>query len=259
MIRLVRLLKPADGMSDAALDAFRRDTLGPLVAAHQTDLCLSRYVQTHRCSSSQNAESAFLSLRIGAGNDFAGAEEFWWKDEVSALDTLTRKDGPYSQILRTQDGWIDPEASICWLAVDYPQVAAALARVVAAPKSGILKLMFVISPLQGIGEAKACRYWVTEHGPIIRSLAPARGALAYIQVHRQRAEVEAALQAAGLIAESPFMGHAEAWFGDAGPLAGADALAAIQAAVADEQKFIDWSRSLVLVGKELVFVDRCWY
>ena len=258
MIRLVRLLQPAAGISNASLDAFRRDTLGPLVAAYQTDLCLSRYVQTHRCSSSQNAETAFLSLRLGADNDFVGAEEFWWNDEAVALDALTRKDGRYSQILQAQDGWIDAKASFCWLAVDYPQVSAVVGRVVAAPKSGIMKLMFAISPLQDLGEAQAHRYWLTAHGPMIRSLAPARGALAYIQVHRQREGLEAALHAGISIPGSPFMGHAEAWFNDAGAPAGADALYAVQAAVADERKFIDWSQSFVLVGKELVFVDRNW-
>jgi hypothetical protein len=253
------LLKSSSGVSAGALDGFRRDKLGPRVAGLQLDLGLARYVQTHRSDGSGQVEKTFLSLRAGASNDFCGVEEFWWKDEATALDVLRKPAGAWADILNMQDQWIDHRVSPAWLAVDYPQVATSTGRQIAALKSGILKLTFAISPLKSVGEIKARRYWLTEHGPLIRSLAPARGALAYIQVHRQREEAEAAVNAAGVLVDSPFMGHAEAWFSEAAPGAGADGQAAVQAAVADEQKFIDWSRSSVLVGKELVFVDRNWF
>lgn len=34
--------------------------------------------------------------------------------------------------------------------------------------------------------------------------------------------------------------------------------AAMDAAIEDEARFIDWNRSTILVGKELLFVDREW-
>jgi hypothetical protein len=34
--------------------------------------------------------------------------------------------------------------------------------------------------------------------------------------------------------------------------------AAMNAAIEDEANFIDWRSSTILVGKELVFVDREW-
>ena len=153
---------------------------------------------------------------------------------------------------------MDPYTAAGWLAVDYPQVANGLGRVIAAPKSGIVRLIFAVSPSILLGEIKARKYWLIEHGPLIRSLAPARGALAYIQVHRQRDDVEEALRSACIFTESPCMGHAEAWFSDTSNPVGGDALAAVETAVMDERNFLDWSNSFVLVGKELVFVERNW-
>jgi hypothetical protein len=258
MIRLVRFLCPRPGVSEDSFNAYRRDFLGPLVAGHQAVLQLVRYVQTHRGRGSTEAESAFLALRPGTDNRFAGLDEFWWRDQADCLRAVTPKDGTFQQVLRSGDGVIDFASSISWLAIEYPQVATSLARMVAAPRTGLLKLAFAICPSLSLNESNARRYWLVQHGPLIRSMAPARGTLAYIQVHRLHDEAACAAVADGFIPGSAFLGHAEAWFADSGTPRGGDGDAAVAAAIADEREFIDWSRSCVLVGKELVFVDRSW-
>ena len=61
------------------------------------------------------------------------------------------------------------------------------------------------------------------------------------------------------ITTPPYSGHAEAWFNRADLMTMADvpeAKRAMEIAVADEAKFIDFKRSAMWLGKERVFIDR---
>ena len=258
MLRLVRLVKRAPGIALDLFNSFRRDQLGPFVAGLQTPLNLSRYVQTHGNHESAEAERSFLALREGVDNLFDGMEEYWWPSEKACLDVLSEPGGAWRDIEQLERNWIDSTGTVAWLAVEYPQVSTSASRIVAAPKSGLFRLAFAITSLKSLEEEAAQRYWLVQHGPLIRGFAVARGTLAYHQVHRSRTGLDARLQSLGVLSDAPYMGHAEAWFTQGAALPGPDGRAAIQAALADEQTFIDWSRSSVFLGKELVFVDRNW-
>ena len=57
----------------------------------------------------------------------------------------------------------------------------------------------------------------------------------------------------------PYVGHAEAWFNRADLMMLGDvpeATEAMQIAIEDEKKFIDFKRSAMWIGKERVFIDR---
>ena len=57
----------------------------------------------------------------------------------------------------------------------------------------------------------------------------------------------------------PYYGHAEAWFSRADLLSMAnvpEAARAMEIAVDDERKFIDFPTSCIFIGKEHVFIDR---
>jgi hypothetical protein len=57
----------------------------------------------------------------------------------------------------------------------------------------------------------------------------------------------------------PYTGHAEAWFdrGDLATIAASpEARRAMEIAVEDERKFIDFANSAIWVAKERVFIDR---
>jgi hypothetical protein len=98
-------------------------------------------------------------------------------------------------------------------------------------------------------------YWRTQHGPLIRSMAPAMGMLRYQQVHRFDSPLEAAMrESRGTIVE-PYTGHAEAWF-ERGSATAPETSVAGRRAVEDEAHFIDFARSAIWIGKEHVFVDR---
>ena len=154
---------------------------------------------------------------------------------------------------------LDPERSCCWLTAEFPQVQTGTARVVARPRTPLLKLAFLLRPAPGMAEAAARDYWLTSHGPLIRSFAAARGMIAYQQVHRRDdpARLGRVARALGL-SPGTFMGHAEAWFDRSLPRVGADVEEAKTRAIADERRFIDLAQSVLFSGKEYAFVEREW-
>ncbi len=88
-----------------------------------------------------------------------------------------------------------------------------------------------------------------------RTTAPS-GIHRYQQVHRVESEFEAALREARGTSVEPYDGHAEVWFDRGAGRGGPEAQRANARAIEDEGKFIDFRRSTMWIGKELVFVDR---
>ena len=127
---------------------------------------------------------------------------------------------------------------------------------VASPASAIVRLTFPIRLLGELGFDAGQRYWRMQHGPIIRRHAEAMGVLRYLQVHRIESDLEAALRASRGTAVEAYDGHAEIWFDAGNPPATAAARRGGSAAVEDERRFIDFRRSSLFHGKELVIFDR---
>ena len=76
--------------------------------------------------------------------------------------------------------------------------------------SRLVKLHFPLRHRPELTFDEAQRYWRVQHGPLIRSMAPASGLLRYQQVHRFESPLEDALRAARGTAAEPYTGHAEA-------------------------------------------------
>jgi len=259
MIRLVQLIKRRADVTQADFDARWRDAHGPLVASHQTRLGILRYVQTHRSSSTLDAEKLAIAKRGDMESPFDGVGEFWFGSErtlSAALSSAAGRDA-LAQIKADVASFADLDASPSWFAYEYPQIGTQRERVVARAKTGILKIHFSLRSLPGQSIEEAQHYWRTMHGPLVRSHAVARGTLCYVQVHRFETPLAEMQWRPGKEVE-PYFGHAEAWFDTLVPRAGVEAAEAEAAAIADERNFIDWRRSTLLLGKELVFVDRYW-
>ncbi len=102
------------------------------------------------------------------------------------------------------------------------------------------------------------RYWREEHGPLVRSLAGAMGAVRYVQSHTIAPDRNAALQASRGVAE-PFDGLAEVWFASMESMLerfnSREAREADRTLRADESGFIDLGRSSFFLTEEVVFVE----
>jgi hypothetical protein len=261
MIRLVHLLRRAPGLSKHDFATVWRDVQGPLVASVQTDLSIVRYVQLHPDPANQGIDAVAAEARGGMLPAFDGVAEYWWKSADALATSLSSVAGRAAadRLVEGEQGFIDLPASPLWFAAEYPQVATALVRSVARIKSNVMRLHFALQPRQELGEAAARRYWLEQHGPLIRAHSPARGLIAYNQVHRVDCALATGFEASRGTKARPFLGHAESWFErPAGGKPPFEMAAAMDAAIADEKQFIDWSASTILVGKELVFIDREW-
>ena len=261
MIRLVHMLRRAPGLTQEQFAAAWRDGNGPLVASVQTDLDIVRYLQVHPDPAAQGIDSQAAEARGGMQLPYDGIAEYWWRSEDALRMALSSAAGKSAaeRLVESERQFVDLPASPLWFATEYPQVASTLHRPVARLRSGVMRLHFALQPLQSFPEDDARGYWLGTHGPLIRSHSPARGLIAYNQVHRHDCPLLTAFSSPrGVIAE-PYLGHAESWFERSSSQEPPPEMrAAMNAAIEDEAKFIDWSRSTILVGKELVFVDREW-
>lgn len=261
MIRLVHMLRRAPGLSPQEFAAIWRDSNGPLIASLQTDLDIVRYLQVHPDPADQGIDAAAADMRGGMLRPYDGVAEFWWKSADALRLALSSSPGESAadRMVASEKSFVDLPASPLWFATEFPQVATTLHRPVARTRSSVMRLHFALQPREALSDAAARRYWLEEHGPLIRSHAPARGLLAYNQVHRCDCPLLSTFSLSRGTMAAPFLGHAESWFErPTGGRPPPEMQAAMDAAIADEQKFIDLRASTILVGKELIFVDREW-
>ena len=117
----------------------------------------------------------------------------------------------------------------------------------------MMKLVFCLRRLPHLSPAEFQRYWLDEHGPLVRSHARALGIRRYVQTHTIDHPVNALLQASRG-GPDPFDGVAELWWDNPASLAAATAtpegLAASAALLADERTFIDLAHSPLFVAAE---------
>lgn len=186
---------------------------------------------------------------------YDGVQEMWWSNREEMVTAMEFNEA----LLANEANFIDLPASPLWFAHEYPQVNPSPENLVATEMSSVVKFYYPMRPLPDLSPEEAQRYWLTNHGPLIRRTGAAGHILRYIQVHRYEDEYELILRKKRGTLTEPYMGHAELWFDRAARKAGADMperIHARQLALEDEGKFIDFSRSCMWTAKEGVFVDH---
>ncbi|MFN0095075.1 MAG: EthD domain-containing protein [Dehalococcoidia bacterium] len=257
MIRITFVLRRKPGMTREEFQDYWRTNHGPLVASFANTLDILRYVQVHAVGS---AAAPSDGVRGQMEEPYDGVAELWWRsrDALVAASGTPAGQAAGAALLEDERTFIDLPNSPLWVAHEYPQVNPTPENIVAGGRNSIIKLHYPLRAKAGMAEADAQFYWRTNHGPLIRSWAPAMRILRYVQVHRAQGDpLEAALRGPRGTAVDGYMGHAELWF-DRG-IQGAptqEAAAAAAAAAEDEAKFIDFARSTIFYGKENVVIDR---
>jgi len=257
MIRLVFALRRKPGMSLAEFQDYWLRRHGPLVASFATDLNILRYVQTHTLETPGNA-AAQAARAPNMEPQYDGVAELWWETEALLEETMNtdagRKAG--AALLEDERKFIDLPNSPLWLAYEYPQVNPSPENVVARVKTNVLRVFFPLRHLESMTEEKARHYWLTQHGPIVRSHAAATGMLCYRQVHRANHPLDAAIQAPRGTKIPSYLGHAEAWVDMGRAPNTEESRLANETFIADERNFIDFARSTIFFGKEHTIIDR---
>ena len=121
----------------------------------------------------------------------------------------------------------------------------------------MIKLTFAVRRRADIEAEEFHRYWRDEHGPLVRSFQPILGMRRYVQNHRLETPLNDVLRASRNALE-PFDGTAELWWDDVEALTAAsstpEGLAAGQALLTDEARFIDLARSALWLGEEVEII-----
>lgn len=258
MIRLVFPVRRLPHLSLEDFQAYWRDKHGPLVASVAADLRVLRYVQTHRLD--DDSHVATRAMRGGAMEPpHDGVAELWWESEKLMAEAFASKAGRAAgaALLADERTFIDLPSSPIWLAHEYPQVNPTPETIVAAPGSSIVRAFYPLRQQAHLDDAAARKYWLTEHGPIVRRGAHAAGLLCYRQVHRTETPFDGALRGARKTTVSPYLGHAEVWIDRTSASVVPERAATARATfVADERNFIEFTRSTYWLGKEHVIVDN---
>ncbi len=122
----------------------------------------------------------------------------------------------------------------------------------------MVKLVYIVRKRDDVTPQHFHKYWLENHGPLVRSFAKAIRARKYIQSHT----IEPALSQG--LAESRGMGPAydgitEVWWDSVEDLtagtASPEAQAAGRALIEDEAKFIDLKRSFLFLTQEHTIFD----
>ncbi len=116
-----------------------------------------------------------------------------------------------------------------------------------------IKLVYCVRRRDDIEPDEFYRYWLEQHGPLVKSLARDIGATRYVQSHTVMPEMNEELMASRGLPE-PYDGITEVWWNNLEDLGGKNgAEAATQAAlrlIEDESTFIDFSGSRVFMTEE---------
>ncbi len=122
----------------------------------------------------------------------------------------------------------------------------------------MIKLVYCVRKRADVADAEFHRYWLEEHGPLVRSVAAAIKARKYIQSHTALPAINQTLENSRGLAAA-YDGITEVWWDDAAALesgmASPEGKEAHRRLLEDEAKFIDFSQSRVFMTEEHVIFD----
>lgn len=123
-----------------------------------------------------------------------------------------------------------------------------------------IKLVGLLRRREDVPPDEFRRYWLEEHGPLVRGIVEAAGVKRYVQSHTIDTELNAGV-ARGRAAVEPYDGIVEVWFegslDDMAALLGNEAFQQANAIlIEDEAKFIDPERSSFFLTQEHILLDK---
>lgn len=122
----------------------------------------------------------------------------------------------------------------------------------------MIKLVYGIRRRADMSEEEFHRYWLEDHGPLVKSVAKDIGAIRYVQSHTVAPELNAAFRE-GRGLDEPYDGITEVWYESLEAMRGDRDDPARQEAgrklAEDEAKFIDFAGSRVFMTEEHEIFD----
>ncbi len=123
----------------------------------------------------------------------------------------------------------------------------------------MVKLVFAIRRRKELSEKEFHEYWLTRHGPLVRSFAEAMRASRYVQSHAISEDIGTAFRKARGMKDT-YDGVAEVWWESLEVMTAiggnAQGLEAARALMQDEAKFIDFENSAMFITEEQEIFNR---
>lgn len=123
----------------------------------------------------------------------------------------------------------------------------------------MIKLVYVIRKRADVSEKDFHEYWLTKHGPLVRSFAKSMRAKRYVQSHTVHEEAGQQIRGTRPKMKETYDGITEVWWDSLEDFSsGGDAAERAKAGGAlleDESKFIDFERSSIFMTEEHEIFD----
>jgi hypothetical protein len=198
---------------------------------------------------------------LGSLEPYDGVAKLWWntKEELQHVVSTSAGRHAASELLDDEKRFIDFSRSSVWLAIELPQVNQTPEDLVAMENSPIVALFYCFRHLPTLSLEEAQLHWRMQHSPLVRAHAHAVRIRRYLQVHRLDDPLIDQLRSSRGPMEEPYTGHAELWFDRQElmtALSSPEGIKGVEAFLAGERVFIDFSRSALWLAKEPVFIDR---
>ena len=196
MIRLVFALRRQSHLTRSEFQDYWLNQHAPLVASFATDLNILRYVQTHTIDSPMNAAAKKARGKMEPLYD--GIAELWWSSEAELVEQMSSGSGKAAKagaaLLEDESTFIDLPNSPLWFAYEYLKSIQLLSTSRRSQKTTFFAYFSRCVSRQGCRRKRLRHYWLTHHGPIVRSHAEATGTLCYRQVHRANSPLDIEVQ-----------------------------------------------------------------
>jgi len=224
---------------------------GPRVKRHAASLGMKRYVQSHLVDTPDN--EMHRALR-GMLPPVAGITEVWWDSLESYLGATKMEEGQKASadLLADEATFIDLAKSSLFLTQEHEIFDLSASRPLPPDAT---KVAYLVVKKDGMTVEACHKTWLEDHGPLVRRVTerlPNR--TRYVQSHTIAPKINAAIAEKRGMAP-PMDGLTEVWCNphiDVPADVGAEANKTL---IADENRFVEFSRSRRFMTKEHVIFD----
>jgi hypothetical protein len=199
----------------------------------------------------------------GMMEPFDGVDQFWWENREDLVKALATSEGrrAVQEIVRGEREFVDFSKSSLWFAIVYPQINPLPENgIVARARSPLIKMISFQRPARGLSDEEGQRYWLMNHAALVRPYIEAVRCLRYMHAHMIEDPIAHELRAARGKMDDPYMGQCESWWNRLEMtlvMQSAEITKYMQETLfEDEKKYCDHSRSVIMMTKERLFIDK---
>ena len=251
MIKLLYVIERKADVSPKDFYEYWLRSHGPRVKSHAGTLNMKRYVQSHLLDIPDN--EVHRSLR-GMLPPVAGLTEVWWDSleaYLAAVSTDAAREAS-ADLLADEETFIDIARSSLFITQEHVIFDYGKERPLGPDAT---KVAYIVSRRDDMSVEACHKTWLEDHGPLVRNITerlPNR--TKYVQSHTIAPEINAAISKKRGMAPA-FDGLTEVWVNPNITVPADINAEANKLLIADERRFVEFSRSRRFMTKEYPIFD----